>query len=100
MIAYKGFRPGLICRGYQFVMGLNTTEKANCRENGFHCAENPLDCLSYYSSLEHSEYYIVNAGTLSQSAAIGHCGPPLLWQVQAGRHFLFQLVSRPRPSAP
>ena len=23
MIAYKGFRPGLICRGYQFVMGLN-----------------------------------------------------------------------------
>lgn len=32
--------------------------------------------------------------TLSQSAAIGHCGPPLLWQVQAGRHFLFQLVSR------
>lgn len=53
MIAYKGFRPGLICRGYQFVMGLNTTEKANCRENGFHCAENPLDCLSYYSSLEH-----------------------------------------------
>ena len=28
MIAYKGFRPGLICRGYQFVMGLNTTEKA------------------------------------------------------------------------
>lgn len=50
------------CRGYQFVMGLNTTEKANCRENGFHCAENPLDCLSYYSSLEHSEYYIVNAG--------------------------------------
>ena len=55
MIAYKGFRPGLICRGYQFVMGLNTTEKANCRENGFHCAEDPLDCLSYYSSLEHSE---------------------------------------------
>lgn len=53
---------GVIIWQYQFVMGLNTTEKANCRENGFHCAENPLDCLSYYSSLEHSEYYIVNAG--------------------------------------
>ena len=49
MIAYKGFRPGLICLGYQFVMGLNTTAEANCRANGFHCAENPLDCLSSVS---------------------------------------------------
>ena len=43
MIAYKGFLPGLICRGYQFRMGLNVTEKANCAHNGFHCAEDPLD---------------------------------------------------------
>ena len=42
MIAYKGFRPGMICIGYQFQMGLNVTEKANCRQNGFHCAEDPL----------------------------------------------------------
>ncbi len=62
MIAYKGFHPGLICLGYQFVMGLNVTEKANCAANGFHCAENALDCLTYYSDLSHSEYYIVNAG--------------------------------------
>jgi hypothetical protein len=62
MIAYKGFDPGLICRCYQFVMGLNVTEKANCRANGFHCAEDPLDCLSYYSNLNRAEYYIVNAG--------------------------------------
>lgn len=62
MIAYKGFNPGLICRGYQFVMGLNVTDKANCRANGFHCAENPLDCLAYYSNMERSEYYLVNAG--------------------------------------
>ncbi|MEA4848290.1 MAG: hypothetical protein VB106_13760 [Clostridiaceae bacterium] len=61
MIAYKGFNPGLICRGYQFVMGLNVTEKANCRANGFHCAEDPLDCLSYYSNLDGAEYYIVDA---------------------------------------
>ena len=45
MIAYKGFKPGLVCRGYQFHMGLNITDKANCRANGFHCAENPLDCV-------------------------------------------------------
>ena len=62
MIAYKGFEKGLVCRGYQFVMGLNCTEKANCRENGFHCAEDPLDCLTYYSNMDNSEYYIVNAG--------------------------------------
>ena len=62
MIAYKGFHPGLICRGYQFVMGLNVTDQANCRANGFHCAEDPLDCLTYYSNMEQSEYYLVNAG--------------------------------------
>lgn len=62
MIAYKGFRPGLVCLDYQFVMGLNVTEKANCRANGFHCAEDPLDCLSYYPNMDKSEYYLVNAG--------------------------------------
>lgn len=62
MIAYKGFNPGLVCRGYQFVKGRNTTEKANCRKNGFHCAENPLDCLTYYSDMDSFEYYLVKAG--------------------------------------
>jgi len=62
MLAYKGFKPGLVCLGYQFTMGLNVTDKANCRANGFHCAANPLDCLSYYSDMEHSEYYLVDAG--------------------------------------
>ena len=62
MIAYKGFHPGLICLGYQYVMGLNTTAEANCAKNGFHCAENPLDCLSYYSDMAHSEYCLVRPG--------------------------------------
>ena len=62
MLAYKGFEKGLICRGYQFHMGLNVTEKANCAANGFHCAEDPLDCLSYYSDMKRSEYYLVDAG--------------------------------------
>lgn len=51
MIAYKGFESGLVCRGYQFRMGLNVTEKANCRTNGFRCAEDPLDCLTYYGNI-------------------------------------------------
>lgn len=62
MIAYKGFALGLQCLGYQFTMGLNVTDKANCARNGFHCAEDPLDCLSYYSNMERSEYCLVNAG--------------------------------------
>lgn len=62
MIAYKGFHPGLICMGYQYVMGLNTTAEANCAHNGFHCAEDPLDCLSYYKDLDDSEYYLVRPG--------------------------------------
>ena len=62
MIAYKGFEKGLRCRGYQFQMGLNVTAEANCRQNGFHCAEDPLDCLSYYSDMDMSMYCIVNAG--------------------------------------
>ena len=61
MIAYKAFNPGLVCLGYKFKMGLNKTDKANCRQNGFHCAENPLDCLTYYSNMNQSEYCIVNA---------------------------------------
>lgn len=62
MIAYKGFHKGLKCRGYQFKMGKNVTERAQAAECGFHCAENPLDCLSYYGNMASAEYYIVDAG--------------------------------------
>lgn len=62
MIAYKGFNKGLECRGYKFKMGLNTTSKAQAVNCGFHCAEDPLDCLTYYGNMKQAEYYIVNAG--------------------------------------
>ena len=62
MIAYKGFHKDLKCLGFQFQEhGINETEKANCRQNGFHCAENPLDCLCYYPNWKNSVYYIVDA---------------------------------------
>ena len=41
---------------------MNITDKANCAANGFHCAENPLDCLTYYPRMENSMYCIVDAG--------------------------------------
>ncbi len=59
MIAYKGFDKGLRCRGYQFVMGENVTSEANCAQNGFHSAENPLDCITYYHNINDSVYCIV-----------------------------------------
>lgn len=63
MKAYKGFRRNLSCRGHQFLKDtVNRTEKSNCRAEGFHCAENPLDCLYYYASPKNAVYYIVEAG--------------------------------------
>ena len=48
--------------GYKYKKDiLNETSEANCRKNGFHCAENPLDCLSYYSNWDRAAYYIVDA---------------------------------------
>jgi hypothetical protein len=62
MKAYKGFNKDLKCIGYQFQEGKVHKEKeANCVKNGFHCAENPLDCLYYYPNWNNSVYYIVEA---------------------------------------
>lgn len=70
MIAYKGLKCDLTCLGYQFYEDrVNETEKANCAKNGFHCAENPLDCLSYYGNWRNSVYYVVKAeGDLDEDA--------------------------------
>lgn len=62
MKAYKGFNKDLTCRGYKFEEGKIFEEnEANCVKNGFHCAENPLDCFTYYPQIENSAYYIIEA---------------------------------------
>ena len=60
-IAYKAFEPGFICRGVRFrgVGQKNVTEAANCAKNGWHCAENPADCLSYYPDIHRAVYCLV-----------------------------------------
>jgi hypothetical protein len=59
--AYKAFAPGLKCRDYQYKMGLNVFDEANCVKNGAHCCEEPFNCLDYYSSFEDNEFYLVYA---------------------------------------
>lgn len=67
MLGYKGFHKGLRCMGYQYKMGLNVTEKAKAVNYGFHYAEDPLDCLTYYPDMASSEYYVVDgAGDIDE----------------------------------
>lgn len=52
IIAYKAFDPDLSCTSgghrFQYETGIwNQEPAADCAKRGFHCAENPLDCLSY-----------------------------------------------------
>lgn len=61
MFVYKMFQPGLICRGYQFKVGVNECKHATCVREGFHAAENPLDCLSYYPDFDNSECWLCYA---------------------------------------
>ena len=65
MKAFKGFRKDLTCLGFQFrENGINRTEEANCVQNGFHCAENPLDCFHYYPDWRNSVYCEVDAAAV------------------------------------
>ena len=62
MKAFKGFGTDLTCRDFQFRENeVNRTGEANCAQNGFHCAENPLDCFNYYYDWRNSVYYEVDA---------------------------------------
>lgn len=67
MIAFKGFEKDLTCtiagNTYQYLLDVwNEEPKANCRQNGMHCAENPLDCLPYYPDWNQAVFYMVIAG--------------------------------------
>lgn len=66
IIAYKAFEPDLSCTSggnkFQYkIDNWNEEPEANCAKNGFHCASNPLDCLSYYPDWDKAVYYIVLA---------------------------------------
>lgn len=73
ILAYKAFNSKLqatMGRGtFQFEPGKTYEEpECKCAHNGFHCAENPLCVLTYYSDTS-SRYFIVDAaGDINQDA--------------------------------
>lgn len=74
ILAYKAFDPDLSCTSggnrfeYQLLVW-NEEPEADCAHNGFHCAENPLDCLSYYPDWKKAVYYLVLAdGDIDEDA--------------------------------
>lgn len=72
MLVYKAFNKDLTAtlgKGkMQYEEGkLYVEDKAKCANYGLHCAEDPLDTLNYYSNMDKSVYYIVEArGTVNE----------------------------------
>ena len=49
IIAYKGFKKDLTCRGFQYEVGKEyIEEKVSICNSGFHACENPFDVLDFY----------------------------------------------------
>lgn len=66
MIAYKGFNKDLTCtkgKGtFRYEVGKTYKEnKAKCANTGFHCVEEPIEVLTWYSDRS-SRYCVVEAG--------------------------------------
>lgn len=66
MIAFKGFTKDLTAtmgKGvYQFEPGrTEVTEKSKTASIGFHCCENPIECMGWYSMYRGSRYFMVEA---------------------------------------
>ena len=62
MKGFKGFEPGLRCKGFQFKLGKEHVHEGDIGlcEKGFHFCENPLDVLCYYPLIK-SEFAEVEA---------------------------------------
>lgn len=75
MIAFKGFTKELTAtlgKGiYQFEPGrTEVTEKSKTASTGFHCCENPIECMGWYSMYRGSRYFMVEAaGDINEDEA-------------------------------
>lgn len=66
MIAYKGFTKDLTARlgsgNYKFKPGETAVEESSKTvRSGFHCCENPFECLGYYSLKSDDQFWQVEA---------------------------------------
>ena len=60
VIAYKGMKSDMTCRGFQYEIGkAYKTDKAELCKCGFHSCLNPIDVLGYYEQDEDSRYFKV-----------------------------------------
>lgn len=67
MMAYKGFHGDLTCTlgngVFQYVpQVVYTNEDSKCAHTGFHCTEDPLECLKWYPLGKGNRYFLVEAG--------------------------------------
>ena len=70
VIAYKGMKSDMSCKGFQYEIGRSyKTDKVELCECGFHACLNPRDVLDYYSQSIKSRYYKVKL-----SGDITKCG--------------------------
>lgn len=74
MIAYKGFTKDLTARLghgiYQFKPGETAVEESSKTvRSGFHCCENPFECLGYYRLKSDDQFWQVEAsGSIDEDA--------------------------------
>lgn len=67
MLAYKGFHGDLTCTQGKGVFQYKprvvyTNENSKCASTGFHCTEDPLECLKWYPLGQGNRYFQVEAG--------------------------------------
>lgn len=72
MIAYKGISPDMTARlgnhdGEIFKVGCTyTVKKSKTARNGYHCCENPAQCLGYYDLRSDRFFKVEAAGSIDE----------------------------------
>jgi hypothetical protein len=67
MKSYKGMKPDMTCRGFQYEAGKEyETDSADVCSSGFHACEYPLDVFGYYPPAGSRFFEVEQSGALSK----------------------------------